>query len=128
MFHGRCQGGAAVVYKVKQHCSCRQAVVGGINLYFKGVQKLQLQQWHDDVKFFYIFIYKFYIYVCVCMYVCVYVFSLSWERVLVLIICASITAVLEYDLIYLLFVQFLGGRDTVKLSVERGKLMGEPCA
>lgn len=57
MFHGRCQGSAAIVYKVKKHCMCRQAVVGGINLYFNAVQKLQLQQWHDDVKlFFYLYI------------------------------------------------------------------------
>lgn len=56
-------------------------------------------------------------------------FSLSRERVLVLIICASNAAVLEHDLLmYLLFVQFLGGRDTVKLCAGQGKLMGEPCA
>lgn len=75
--------------------------------------------------------YFIFLYICMCMHVCVCacIFSLSWERVLVLIVCASITAVLECDLlIYLLFVQFLGGRDTVKLSVEQGKLMGEPCA
>jgi len=43
--------------------------------------------------------------------------------------CASVAAVLERDLLtYLLFVQFVGGRDRVKLCVGPGKLMGDPCA
>lgn len=36
-------------------------------------------------------------------------------------------AVLRRDATFLMFVQFLGGRDTVKLCAGRGELRREPC-
>lgn len=63
-------------------------------------------------------------------YIYMYIFfSVSGESSSVLISCVSVAAVLECDLFTCpLFVQFLGGRDTVKLCVEQGEPMGKPCA
>lgn len=84
VFRGRCQGSAAVGYKVKKLCVCRQAVVGRVNLCSVVFRNSSCST--GMTMFFYIWIRIFYIYACVaclCLYIFIfiyiYIYSLSWE-------------------------------------------------